>query len=129
LCARAKSAILEVWDSVGLSNWTRSLNDTWPDTTTAHGRLMLTVLGGLAEFERELIRARTGEGRGRAVANGVRLGRKRALSHHQQLSAAQALEILGINAEATEQEIRAAYNRLMKRVHPDVGGSEFFPSS
>jgi DNA invertase Pin-like site-specific DNA recombinase len=33
----------------------RSLNDTWDDTTTAHGRLMLTVLGGLAEFERELI--------------------------------------------------------------------------
>jgi Resolvase, N terminal domain len=36
--------------------------------TTAHGRLMLTVLGGLAEFERELIRARTGEGRERAKA-------------------------------------------------------------
>ena len=42
----------------------RSLGDAWADTTTAHGRLMLTVLGGLAEFERELIRARTGEGRG-----------------------------------------------------------------
>src|SRR5271165_6938566 len=40
----------------------RSLGDAWADTT-AHGRLMLTVLGGLAEFERELIRARTGEGR------------------------------------------------------------------
>ena len=46
----------------------RSLGDTWADTTTAHGRLMLTVLGGLAEFERELIRARTGEGRERAIA-------------------------------------------------------------
>src|SRR5215203_673142 len=44
----------------------RSLNDAWADTTTPHGRLMLTVLGGLAEFERELIRARTGEGRKRA---------------------------------------------------------------
>ncbi len=53
----------------------RSLGDTWADTTTAHGRLMLTVLGGLAEFERELIRARTGEGRARAVARGVKLGR------------------------------------------------------
>jgi DNA invertase Pin-like site-specific DNA recombinase len=30
--------------------------DTWADTTTPHGRLMLTVLGGLAEFERELWR-------------------------------------------------------------------------
>ncbi len=42
------------------------------------------------------------------------------------MSAAQALEILGINAGANEQDIRAAYNHLMKRVHPDVGGSEFF---
>jgi DNA invertase Pin-like site-specific DNA recombinase len=46
----------------------RSFGDTWADTTTAHGRLMLTVLGGLAEFERDLIRARTGEGRERANA-------------------------------------------------------------
>jgi DNA invertase Pin-like site-specific DNA recombinase len=54
----------------------RSLRDTWADTTTAHGRLMLTVLGGLAEFERELIRTRTSEGRERAKARGVTLGRK-----------------------------------------------------
>src|SRR5205807_4300388 len=54
----------------------RSLHDTWADTTTAHGRLMLTVLGGLAEFERELIRARTSEGRARAKAHGVRLCRR-----------------------------------------------------
>ena len=39
----------------------RSLGDTWADTTTSHGRLMLTVLSGLAEFERDLIRARTGK--------------------------------------------------------------------
>ena len=36
----------------------KSLGDAWADTTTPHGRLMLTVLGGLAEFERELIHAR-----------------------------------------------------------------------
>src|SRR5262245_46755763 len=53
----------------------RSLKDTWADTTRPHGRLMLTVLGGLAEFERELIRARTGEGRKRAKDRGVKLGR------------------------------------------------------
>jgi DNA invertase Pin-like site-specific DNA recombinase len=46
----------------------RSLGDSWADTTTPHGRLMLTVLGGLAEFERELICARTGEGRAREDA-------------------------------------------------------------
>jgi DNA invertase Pin-like site-specific DNA recombinase len=61
----------------------RSLDDTWADTTTAHGRLMLTVLGGLAEFERDLIRTRTGEGRERAKARGVRLGRKPKLTPHQ----------------------------------------------
>jgi DNA invertase Pin-like site-specific DNA recombinase len=49
----------------------RSLGDAWADTTTAHGRLMLTILGGLAEFERDLIRARTSEGRARAKARGV----------------------------------------------------------
>jgi DNA invertase Pin-like site-specific DNA recombinase len=55
----------------------RSIGDTWADTTTSHGRLMLTVLGGLAEFERDLIRARTGEGRARAVARGPwRAGRE-----------------------------------------------------
>lgn len=54
----------------------RSLSDPWCDTTTAHGRLLLTVLGGIAEFERSLILARTTEGRARAVARGVKLGRK-----------------------------------------------------
>jgi DNA invertase Pin-like site-specific DNA recombinase len=65
----------------------RSLGDTWADTTTAHGRLMLTVLGGLAEFERELIRARTGEGRERAKARGVKMGPKFKLTAHQQREA------------------------------------------
>lgn len=48
-----------------------------------HGRLMLTVLGGLAEFERDLIRLRTSEGRERAKARGVQLGRKPKLTSHQ----------------------------------------------
>jgi DNA invertase Pin-like site-specific DNA recombinase len=65
----------------------RSLRDTWADTTTAHGRLMLTVLGGLAEFERELIRTRTGEGRQRAKARGVVMGRKPKLTAHQRREA------------------------------------------
>jgi DNA invertase Pin-like site-specific DNA recombinase len=65
----------------------RSLGDTWADTTTSHGRLMLTVLGGLAEFERDLIRARTGEGRARAVARGVKMGRPPKLTLHQRREA------------------------------------------
>jgi DNA invertase Pin-like site-specific DNA recombinase len=53
-----------------------SLGDAWADTMPPHGRLLLTVLGGLAEFERELIRARTSEGRARVKARGVHLGRR-----------------------------------------------------
>ena len=65
----------------------RSLADAWADTTTPHGRLMLTVLGGLAEFERELIRARTSEGRERAAARGVHMGRPSKLTLHQKKEA------------------------------------------
>jgi DNA invertase Pin-like site-specific DNA recombinase len=65
----------------------KSIGDTWADTTTSHGRLMLTVLGGLAEFERDLIRARTGEGRARAVARGQRMGRPPKLTPHQKREA------------------------------------------
>ena len=67
----------------------RSLRDAWADTTTPHGRLMLTVLGGLAEFERDLIRSRTSEGRDRAKARGVKLGRRPSLSLAQRSFVAQ----------------------------------------
>lgn len=83
----------------------RSLGDAWADTTTAHGRLMLTVLGGLAEFERELIRVRTGEGRARAVARGVKLGRKPILTPHQQKEA-----IKRRDAGEPTREIARTYN-------------------
>jgi len=73
----------------------KSLNDTWADTTTAHGRLMLTVLGGLAEFERELIAARTGEGRERAKERGVKMGRKPKLTPHQQREAIKRRDMKG----------------------------------
>jgi DNA invertase Pin-like site-specific DNA recombinase len=65
----------------------RALADAWADATTAHGRLMLAVLGGLAEFERDLIRVRTEEGRARAKARSVKLGRKPKLTAHQQREA------------------------------------------
>jgi DNA invertase Pin-like site-specific DNA recombinase len=83
----------------------RSLADTWADTTTPHGRLMLTFLGGLAEFERELIKARMGEGRARAKARGVRLGRPPLLASHQRREALQRRE----NGE-TVREIARTYN-------------------
>ena len=83
----------------------RSLGDTWADTTTSHGRLMLTVLGGLAEFERDLIRTRTGEGRERAKARGVKMGRKPKLTPHQQREAMKRRD----NGEAV-REIARSFN-------------------
>src|SRR6516164_3397795 len=49
----------------------KSLGDAWADATTPHGRLMLTVLGGLSEFDRQ-----------RAQQRGVRFGRKPKLTAH-----------------------------------------------
>lgn len=83
----------------------RSLGDAWADTTTPHGRLMVTVLGGLAEFERELIRARTGEGRARARARGVKMGRKPKLTVHQRREALQRRD-----AGEPVREIARSYN-------------------
>ena len=53
------------------------------DTTSAHGRLVLAVLGALAEFERSMILARTADGRKRAMDRGVQFGRKPKLSAFQ----------------------------------------------
>jgi DNA invertase Pin-like site-specific DNA recombinase len=65
----------------------RSLGDPLWDTSNAQGRLLSTLLAGIAEFERELIRERTGEGRKRAMAAGVKFGRKRKLSDYQRKEA------------------------------------------
>jgi DNA invertase Pin-like site-specific DNA recombinase len=64
----------------------RSLAEPWADTGTSTGRLMLAVLGGLADMERDLIRTRTAEGRSRATARGRR---PPALTPQQQAEARQ----------------------------------------
>lgn len=65
----------------------RSLGDPLWDTSSSQGRLLSTLLAAIAEFERDLIRERTGEGRKRAMANGVRFGRKPKLSAFQRQEA------------------------------------------
>ena len=60
-----------------------SLAEPWVNTSTAVGKLMLTVLSGVAEFERDLIALRTSDGRERAKKAGVRFGPKPKLTHHQ----------------------------------------------
>jgi DNA invertase Pin-like site-specific DNA recombinase len=91
--ARSTRDLLNVLDRVSKAGaGFRSLADAWADTTTAHGRLMLTILGGLAEFERELIKIRTSEGRVRAKARGVHMGRLSALNQDQQREALARIE-------------------------------------
>ena len=81
-----------------------SLKDAWANTDTPHGKLMLTVLGGLAEFERSLIAARTGKGRTRAKARGVRFGRPPKLNHHQRQEA-----LARLCAGETQSDIDCSY--------------------
>lgn len=60
-----------------------ALAEPWANTSTAIGKLMLTVLSGVAEFERDLIVLRTSDGRERAKKAGVRFGPKPKLTRHQ----------------------------------------------
>jgi DNA invertase Pin-like site-specific DNA recombinase len=83
----------------------RSLAEPWTDTATSTGRLMIAVLGGLADMERDLIRTRTAEGRSRAKARGQHIGRP------PKLTDAQKPEARRRRAEgATLQELADSYN-------------------
>jgi len=104
--ARSTKDLLNVLDEIGKRGaGFRSLRDTWAGTTTPHGRLMLTILGGLAEFERSLIVARTGEGRKRAKDRGVKFGRPRKLTPHQRQEALQRLA-----AGETQMDVARSFN-------------------
>jgi DNA invertase Pin-like site-specific DNA recombinase len=83
----------------------RSLAEPWADTATSAGRLMIAILGGLADVERDLIRTRTAEGRSRAKARGQHIGRPPKLTPQQQKEARRR------RAEgATLKELAKSYN-------------------
>ena len=103
--ARSTRDLLNILHEVGDKRASfKSLHDCWADTTTPHGRLMLTILGGLAEFERSLIKARTDVGIKRAREQGIRFGRPPKLTKHQQTEALRLLD---------EGEPQAAVARLL----------------
>lgn len=82
----------------------KSLNETWLDTSSPAGELMLTIFSGMAQFERKLLLQRCSEGREVAVAKGVQFGRPRKggkqLEHALSLYQSQTLSIREI-CEAT----------------------------
>ena len=98
--ARSMRDLLNILDELGKAGADfKSLADLWADTTTPHGRLMATILGGLAEFERSLIIARTSDGRTRAKARGVKFGRPPTLTVHQRKEAIQRLAEGAVQAD------------------------------
>jgi DNA invertase Pin-like site-specific DNA recombinase len=104
--ARSTMDLLNTLDTIAKVGASfRSLSDTWADTTTPHGKLMITVLGGIAEFERSLILARCNEGRTRAMASGVQFGRKHKLTPHQKQEAKRRRE-----AGETLMDVARSYN-------------------
>ncbi len=85
---RSTRELLELIERIGKAGAAfRSLGDPLWDTSSSQGRLLSTLLAAIADFERDLIRERTGEGRKRAMAKGVKFGRKRKLSDYQRAEA------------------------------------------
>jgi DNA invertase Pin-like site-specific DNA recombinase len=123
--AQSTRDLLNVLDAIAMAGaGFRSLADAWADTTTPHGKLMITILGGLAEFERSLILARTSEGRLRAKARSVAFGRKPKLTRHQRaeaLARRAAGEPWRKSAEATAS-VTARSVGLRRRSPKRVGG-------
>ena len=123
--ARSTRDLLNMLDAIAKAGaGFRSLGEAWADTTTAHGRLMLTVIGGLAEFERELIRARTGEGRARAKARGVHMGRPPKLTPHQKREALKALA----EGAATQADLARRFNLSQSTISRLAEKADALPS-
>jgi DNA invertase Pin-like site-specific DNA recombinase len=85
---RSTRELLDLIERIGKAGASfRSLGDPLWDTSSSQGRLLSTLLAAIADFERDLIRERTGDGRKRAMAAGVKFGRKRKLSDYQRAEA------------------------------------------
>jgi DNA invertase Pin-like site-specific DNA recombinase len=98
----------------------RSLAEPWADTGTSTGRLMIAVLGGLADVERDLIRTRTAEGRSRAKARGQQMGRPPSLTPAQQKEASRRRA-----KGATLQELAHSYNVGISTIRRATGHATF----
>jgi DNA invertase Pin-like site-specific DNA recombinase len=91
--ARSTRDLLEIVESIRAAQASfRSLSEPWADTTTHAGKMIMTIFAGIAEFERDLIRERTGAGRVAAKERGVRFGRPKKLNAEQRSLALRLLK-------------------------------------
>jgi DNA invertase Pin-like site-specific DNA recombinase len=82
--ARSTRNLLEIVETIGDAGaGFQSISEPWADTTTHAGKMIMTIFAGIAEFERDLIRERTGAGRADAQKRGVRFGRPKKMNADQ----------------------------------------------
>jgi DNA invertase Pin-like site-specific DNA recombinase len=82
--ARSTRNLLEIVETIGnVGARFQSIGEPWADTTTHAGKMIMTIFAGIAEFERDLIRERTGAGRADAKKRGVRFGRPQKMNQEQ----------------------------------------------
>lgn len=103
----------------GLSCGFVSLRESWCDTTSAAGRLMLTIMGGIAEFERDLIRSRCDEGIERARKLGKRFGRPERLVDGQKRKIAE-FYAAGKTMPELAEEYQVGVGTIWRALQPEA---------
>jgi DNA invertase Pin-like site-specific DNA recombinase len=107
--ARSTRDLLETMETIREAGGRfQSISEPWADTTSHAGKMIMTIFAGIAEFERDLIRERTGAGREAAKKRGVQFGRPRKLALDQS-ELAQRL----VSEGKSVREIASVFN-----VHP-----------
>lgn len=112
--ARSTKMLLEITDRImdAGSKFT-SISEPWADTTSPGGKMIMTVFAGIAEFERDLIRARTGAGREEAVKRGVKFGRPSKMTL-KQLKLARRLLAEGNSVRDVAESFGVHYTTLYR---------------
>ena len=122
--ARSTRNLLEIVETITQAGARfQSISEPWADTTTHAGKMIMTIFAGIAEFERDLIRERTGAGRMDAKNRGVRFGRPKKMNADQQ-----SLAHLLLQEGKSVREVARTFSihpatlyRLVKPATPNIG--------
>jgi len=120
--ARSTKMLLEITDRImdSKARFT-SLSEPWADTTSPAGKMIMTIFAGMAEFERDLIRVRTGAGRQEALKRGVKFGRPSKVSV-QQMKLAKRLLREGQSIRQVAETFGVHYTTLYRLLRSDTTG-------